>query len=316
MHLGFAVQVLGRPQLKSHDSRRWQNSPHLSVSLAYLRDILVYLQDVGIRLYRMHPDLAPYVTHPAFPQFHHQVAECAQELAYLGQLARKADIRLSFHTDPYTVLNSPDGDTAQQSLRKLTVLAEILEAMELGREAVVVTHVGGIFGDKNASLEQFMRAYEHLPGQARSRLALENDENRYSLPDIYRIHQLTGVRLVFDRLHFLLNNPQRMSVHEGLAMALSTWPSGVRPKMHFSSPRTEMKAVPTAEAEEEEAAESARSPLWSNHSDYINPFEFIDFARLLGDSPAFDVMVEAKGKDLAVIRLRRDLARFAPELVI
>ena len=37
--LGFALKVLGQPGLKSHDSRRWQNEPHLSVSLAYLREI-------------------------------------------------------------------------------------------------------------------------------------------------------------------------------------------------------------------------------------------------------------------------------------
>ena len=41
-HLGFPVKVIGTP-LRSHDSRRWQNEPHLSVSLAYLRDIFTYL---------------------------------------------------------------------------------------------------------------------------------------------------------------------------------------------------------------------------------------------------------------------------------
>ena len=41
--LGFAVKVVGAP-LKSNDSRRWQSNPHLSVSLAYLRDIFLYLQ--------------------------------------------------------------------------------------------------------------------------------------------------------------------------------------------------------------------------------------------------------------------------------
>ena len=44
MRLGFAVKIVGQPGLKSNDTRRWQNNPHLSVSLAYLRDILVYLQ--------------------------------------------------------------------------------------------------------------------------------------------------------------------------------------------------------------------------------------------------------------------------------
>ena len=80
MKLGFAVKVLGRPGLKSNDTRRWQNSPHLSVSLAYLRDIFVYLRQINVRMYRMSSDLAPYVTHPDLPQFHNQIAECADEL--------------------------------------------------------------------------------------------------------------------------------------------------------------------------------------------------------------------------------------------
>ena len=34
--LGFAVKVVGEPGLPSHDSRRWQSKPHLSVSLERL----------------------------------------------------------------------------------------------------------------------------------------------------------------------------------------------------------------------------------------------------------------------------------------
>ena len=33
MKIGFAVKVLGRPNLKSNDARRWQNAPHLRVSI-------------------------------------------------------------------------------------------------------------------------------------------------------------------------------------------------------------------------------------------------------------------------------------------
>ena len=80
MRLGFAVKVLGQPGLKSNDTRRWQSSPHMSVSLAYLRDILVYLQQARVRMYRMSSDLAPYLTHPDMPQFHRQVEECTSSL--------------------------------------------------------------------------------------------------------------------------------------------------------------------------------------------------------------------------------------------
>ncbi|NLS77467.1 MAG: UV DNA damage repair endonuclease UvsE [Chloroflexi bacterium] len=313
MRLGFAVQVLGRPQLKSHDSRRWQNSPHLTVSLAYVRDILAYLDSAGLRMYRLQSDLAPYATHPDLPAFHRQVEESAAELQHTGALARRLGIRLSFHAHPYTTLNALDAEVTQRSLRAVEILAAILDAMGLDDDAVIVIHVGGLYGDRAASLDRFAARYEALPEAARRRLVLENDEERYSLADILEVHRRTDIRVVLDRLHFLLNNPEGLALGEALRLALATWPSGQRPKVHYSSPRTEFKVTEEPDAEGQSVAR-ARAALWRNHSDFINPFEFIDFARLAQGARDFDVMLEAKGKDLAALRLREDLAAFAPDL--
>ncbi|MBA3883655.1 MAG: hypothetical protein H0X73_13360, partial [Chthoniobacterales bacterium] len=85
LKLGFAVKTLGANGLKSNDSRRWQQHPHLRVSLKYLSRIIDYLEEHGIRMYRISSDLAPYVTHPDMSQFHGQIAECADELRALGR---------------------------------------------------------------------------------------------------------------------------------------------------------------------------------------------------------------------------------------
>jgi hypothetical protein len=92
MRLGFAVKVLGQEGLKSNDTRRWQNEPHLSVSLGYLRDIFAYLAKTGITMYRMSSDLAPYVTHPDMPQFHDQIDACRNELKALGDQAKQQGV--------------------------------------------------------------------------------------------------------------------------------------------------------------------------------------------------------------------------------
>nr|MDQ6907644.1 UV DNA damage repair endonuclease UvsE [Chloroflexota bacterium] len=47
--------------------------------------------------------------------------------------------------------------------------------------------------------------------------------------------------------------------------------------------------------------------------DFLHPFEFITFMRA-ASSLTCDVMLEAKAKDVALIRLRRDLARYAPDI--
>ena len=211
MRLGFVVKPLARPGLKSHDSRRWQNNPHLSVSLAYLRDIFRYLVEARISMYRISSELAPYLTHPDMPQFHDQLTECATELAVVGESARAADLRLSFHPSQYVVLNAPDADLVARGVADLNSQAMILDMMGLGPEAVVVTHVGGIYGDRRAACERFVQAYFALPEPARRRLVLENDDTRFGVADTLWIHERTGIRLVFDNLHHRLHNPDGRS---------------------------------------------------------------------------------------------------------
>ena len=233
MRLGFAVKVLGQPNLKSNDSRRWQNGPHLSVSLAYVRDILMYLRKAGIRMYRLSSELAPYVTHPDLPQFHDQIDACRPELAEIGELARGDDVRLSFHPGAYVVLNSPDESVAAKSIADLNSQAEMLDAMGLDHRAVVVVHAGGTYDDRNTAMDRFVDRWGLLAAAARRRLVLENDERNFTVEDTWSLHERTGVRLVFDSLHHLNHNPSGLPIHEALARCLDTWPVGVIPKIHF-----------------------------------------------------------------------------------
>ena len=84
--------------------------------------------------------------------------------------------------------------------------------------------------------------------------------------------------------------------------------------MHFSSPRTELREVSRKNAETGKKETVLQPPLNSQHSDYVNPFEFIDFARALPMDSSVDIMLEAKAKDLALLRLRAELAKYAPDV--
>ncbi len=306
--------MLGQPGLKSHDTRRWQNEPHLSVSLAYVRDIFGYLDRADIRMYRLSSDLAPYLTHPGLPQFHHQIDECAAELALVGRMAREAGLRLSFHPSQYVVLNAIEEAIAAKSGAQITALAQMLEAMGLGTEAVVVVHLGGVYGDKQSAMERFVTRYEELPAVARQRLALENDDISYSVGDIHRIYQQTGLRLVFDYLHFLNHNPEGLSLTEALALTLDTWPADVIPKIHFSSPSTAMRTVERTDLETGKRRMVLRPPRSTQHADFVDPFAFSAFLCQAQGLRDFDVMLETKAKDLALRRLRDALGQFAPRL--
>ncbi len=314
MRLGFPVKVLGQPGLKSNDTRRWQSNPHLSVSIGYLRDIFAYCAKKNIRMYRMSSDVAPYATHPDMPQFHTQVRECRDELAELGREARRLNLRLSFHPSQFVVINSPDPELCRKSVADLDSQAEILDAMELGPEAVLVIHGGGTYGDIEASMDRWVRSWETLSEPVRRRLVLENDDLRFSAANILSIHERTGVRLIFDVQHHQCLNPEGLELLPTFRKYLATWSgSGARPKMHFSSPRTEMREVQRKDRKTGKKKTVLLPPVWTGHADFNHPFEFISFMRSVPDVE-FDVMLEAKAKDLALMRLRQDMLRFAPDV--
>ncbi len=305
MRLGISVKALGRSGLRSHDSRRWQNHPHLSVSLAYLRDMLLYLTSQGISMYRMSSDLAPYLTHPQLPQFHHQIDESADALAAVGALARGLGMRLSFHAPAHVLLNTPDPDKFRRTQATLAGLTALLDGMGLGPEAVIVVHVGGHYQNRADARASFVRGFQQTPAAVQARLALEHDDRRFGVDDILWIQQRTGVRLVFDRLHHQLFNPTGLPQTEALALCLATWPPEQTPKIHFSTPATEMVR---------DRRGAPHPPRLNRHSHYINPFEFIAFLRALPPMRNFDIMLEAKARDLALLQLRAQLERYAPDL--
>lgn len=314
LRLGFPVKVLGKPGLKSNDTRRWQQSPHLRVSLAYVRDIFSYLRQRDITMYRLSSDLAPYLTHPEMPQFRDQIAECEREFKELGLIARSQHLRLSFHPSQYIILNSPDAKLTAQSVHDIESQAEMLDRMELGPEAVVVVHVGGTYSDRVAARDRWARTFEKkLSRRARGRLVLENDDISFSAADVLEIHRLCGVRLIFDYQHFWCLNPERLELRPTVEEFLRTWPQGVRPKLHFSSPRTELREIKRRNRKTNKREIVLLPPLLTGHADYNNPFEFVTMMRQL-DRLEFDVMLEAKAKDLALLRLRSDLARIAPDV--
>ncbi|MFC0407283.1 UV DNA damage repair endonuclease UvsE [Roseomonas elaeocarpi] len=314
LRLGFPVKIMGAPEIKSNDTRRWQSNPHLKVSLEYMHQALDYLAKHKIRMYRMSSDLAPYVTHPDMPQFHNMIRESDAELRAFGARARELDIRLSFHPSQFIVLNSPDEKLVRKSIADLTAQAEMLDRMELGPEAVLVIHVGGTYGDLPSSRARWVETWNNLlPEPVKRRLVLENDDLRFSAADVLWIHERTGVRLIFDHQHFWCLNPEGMAMRDALERFVRSWPDGVRPKFHFSSPRTEMRELKRRDRKTKKITTVPVAPVWTGHADFCSPFEFITFMRI-AEGLDFDVMLEAKVKDLALIRLRPDLLRYAPDV--
>lgn len=306
MRLGFAVKVLGAGGLPSHDTRRHESEPSLGVSLDRLEAVFAYLDDNDIGFYRMATGLAPYASHPELTRFRDQPQRFAERLASVGAKAREQGLRLSTHPGQYTVLNSENPEVRRLAADELEVQAELMDGMGLGPECVVVLHVGGAAGGIAAGLERFEEGFATLSDAARARLVIENDDRTFALGDVLRLSERIGRPVVWDILHHHCNDPAQIPDREALELALATWPAGVTPKIHYSTPKTAM---------EEQRRKVGRRvertlvlPQLRAHADMIDPIGFEHFLRETAAGLDFDVMLEAKGKDLALLRLRAQLA--------
>jgi UV DNA damage endonuclease len=142
-------------------------------------------------------------------------------------------------------------------------------------------HCNGVYGDKKAAMDRFCTNFKKLPENVRTRLTVENDDkaSMYSVLDLMYLYEKIGIPIVFDYHHHKFCTGD-LSEKEALKLAVSTWPKGITPVVHYS----ESKSVHENNSEIKLQA----------HSDYINN---------LPDTYGLDVdiMVEAKAKELSII---------------
>ena len=245
---------------------------------------IAYCADAGIGAFRVNSRIFPLKTHP---QVGYRLADlpdyAAIEQTYrqAAEQARRHDVRLSFHPDQFTLLSSPDAGVTARSLAELAYHAEAAEY--IGAD-VLTLHGGGAYGDKPAALARLTEAILRLPEPVRSRLALENDDRIYAPEDLLPICAATGVPFVYD-VHHHRCRPDNLTVDQATERALATW--NREPLFHLSSPR-----------------EGWSGGNLRPHHDFIDIRDLPECWRSL----RVTVEVEAKAKELALHRLRNDLA--------
>jgi UV DNA damage endonuclease len=237
----------------------------------------------GIGCFRVNSQVLPLKTQPKFA---YDVAalpdgeEIVARFRACGEFVRANGLRTCFHPDQFVVLNSRRPEVVAASLRELEYQAEVAEW--IGADVINI-HGGGAFGDKPAALADFARALDQLSPRARSRLTVENDDRVYTPADLLPVCRAAGIPLVHDAHHHRCN-PDGLSVEEATAAALETW--NREPLFHISSPNAGWD-----------------SPRPGPHHDFIDPADFPSCWRTLD----ITVEVEAKAKEVAVLKLKRDL---------
>lgn len=117
-----------------------------------------------------------------------------------------------------------------------------------------------------------MAGFERLSERTQSRLVIENDDRSYGLGHVLALHERTGLRVVWDILHHHCNDPDGIPDREALGQALATWPDGVRPKIHYSSPKTAIEQRKRRVGRRVER--TLALPQLRAHADLIDPIGF------------------------------------------
>lgn len=277
--------TLGRlAQLPDDQVRRDLLGRVLAANLDATRRLLWHNIAHGIRLYRFSSLLVPLSTHPATKGWAWQ-QDFAAELAAIGAQVQRHGLRVSTHPGQYTVLNSPTAAVTARAVDDLCYHDRLLAAMGLDAHARMVLHVGGAQGGKKAALSRFRSHFAGLPESVRRRIVLENDDTLYSADMVLDLCLELGCPMVLD-IHHAAVLPGAAELGRLWPAIVATWPAAERPKVHVSSPASPQK--PRA------------------HADFVDPVAFASFCSLAG-AAEFDVMVEAKQKDAALLRLWQDI---------
>lgn len=254
--------------------------------------ILRHCQALGIKVYRFSSRLVPLATHPLLEGWDY-AGDLSVPLQAIGAFVKANRMRVSFHPDHFNVLTSEDKAVRDATRTGLEYHVRLTEAMGLGREVKLVLHLGG-GKDKVKAIGTAQRYMARLPDEIQSRITLENDDKVFTAGDVLVCVAQLGIPVVLDA-HHERSNPSGEGLGTILPRCFETWQtSGLPPKLHLSSPAG--------------AGKDFRA-----HHDWIDPRDFLNFwpeALRLGQS--FDVMVEAKRKDGAVVRLKKDLEFLLP----
>jgi len=236
----------------------------------------------GISLFRLSSALIPWGDNIDITQLK-DYKEIKSELKKAGDYAKFWNMRINSHPGPFNVLVSPSESVVEKTIADLELHGKVFDMMGLSKTPYnnINIHCNGVYGDKKAAMDRFIKNFQRLSKSVQSRLTIENDDkgSMYSVKDLMYIYENIGIPIVFDYHHHQFCTGD-LSEEAALKLAATTWPKGIKQEVHYS----ESKALHENNPKEKPQA----------HSLYINALPNTYGLDL-------DVMVEAKAKELAIL---------------
>ena len=249
--------------------------------------IIKWNKENGFKFFRITSNLFPWSSEYKLHQLPHY--ESIKDILHdIGNYVQVHGMRITSHPGPFNVLTSPHPHVVTNCITDLSTHGEVFDLMNLSRTPYnkINIHIGGAYGDKTSAMERFCTNFHRLPNSVKSRLTVENDDkaSMYSVADLYEgVYKVIGIPIVFDYHHHAFCTGG-LSEQDALEVAMSTWPTDIIPVVHYSESRSR-------EYEDPKIRPQA-------HSDYV-----IDYIDTYGNE--VDIMVEAKAKELAVLKYKK-----------
>lgn len=278
--LGEKHLRLGLYKSGSYSDTRITQTYHNNVD--GLINLIPKLIQNNIRVFRMSSNILPLFEFAGDLAKNDQTL--LQKLKNLGQLYHQNNIRVTCHPSQFVVLNSDKLEVIQNSIKELSYHAWLFDAIGLSQTPFNAINIHGGKGGKPGLLASVIN---DLPHNIKGRLTLENDERSYSVSDLISVNIKTNTPITFDSHHHTFN-AGGLSMEDAMEIARLTWP--VKPMQHLSS-------------SELGCAEKDRR----KHSFLINYVPDCQKNVILGDEA--DVDVEAKGKNLAILDLQKNIGK-------
>ena len=302
MNLGYACINTGLSANKIMTNRTMRRKTFEAKGLDYVSELaLANVKDLEtivkwnnehrIKLFRLSSQIFPWSDDYKLSDLKDD-AEICDRMFNIGNIATQAGQRLTMHPGPYNCLASPNQKVVEKTIRELNCHSEQFNMMgfEPSPYNKINIHVGGAYGDKEATLERFCMNFYLLRDDTQKRLVIENDDspNEFSVYDLYYgVYKEIGIPITFDYFHHKFNTGN-LTEEEALKMAARTWPEGVTQCCHYSESRRK-----------EKLDESIRPQA---HSDII--YDKID---TYGLEP--DIVIEAKLKEQAIFNYGKQIIK-------
>jgi len=259
--------------------------------------LLKHNRYIGVHVYRMTSKLIPLATHEELQDWDPYPA-LAHAFAEVGAFVREHEMRVSFHPDHFTVLSTPRQEVFRKSVNDLRHHVRMLEAMGLDQRATNNIHVGGSYGDKDIAGRRFVEQFRTIEPRITERITLENDDKTFTAEETLSLAEEVGVPMVLDIHHHAVN--------PGNEQAVDLWPRILRTWDHFAwnitHANTPLWLPPKLHASSPKSLTDPRG-----HADHIDIEPLMKFlTSISGSVPAIDVMIEAKRKDEALLKLMDD----------